>query len=95
MQKNQVDVSLILKVTFNSYVTDKNNKLVSGSDKIKESQMIEVVFHKKMEDDLINECPNCGSPISKGNIEYCDYCGTALNFRIGEWLLSDERVVKE
>lgn len=95
MQKNQVDVSLILKVTFNSYVTDKNNKIVSGSDKIKESQMIEVVFHKKMEDDLINECPNCGSPISKGNIEYCDYCGTALNFRIGEWLLSDERVVKE
>ena len=35
------------------------------------------------EDDLINECPNCGSPISKGNIEYCEYCVTALTFRIG------------
>ena len=41
------------------------------------------------------ECPNCGSPISKNNIEHCGYCGTTLNFRVGEWLLSNERVVRE
>ena len=57
--------------------------------------MVEVVFHKKVETDLIDECPNCGSPISEGNIEYCGYCGTTLNFRVGEWLLSNERVVRK
>ena len=57
--------------------------------------MIEVVFHKKVEEDLIEECPNCGSPISKDNIEHCGYCGTTLNFRVGEWLLSNERIVRD
>ena len=57
--------------------------------------MIEVVFHKKMEEDFVEECPNCGSPISKDHIESCSYCGTTLNFRIGEWLLSSESVVKK
>ena len=95
VQKNVVDVSIVMKVEYISYVVDRFNKVISGSDKIKESQMIEAVFHKKVDTDLIDECPNCGSSITKGNIEYCGYCGTALNFRVGEWLLSSERVVKK
>ena len=95
IQKNIIDVSMIMKVEYYTYIVDQYNKVVSGSDRIKESQMIEVVFHKKMEEDFIDECPNCGSPISNGNIENCGYCGTVLNFRIGEWLLSSERVVKK
>ena len=95
VQKNIVDVSMVLKVEYYSYVLDRFNKVISGSDSNKESQMIEVVFHKKVEDDLIEECPNCGSPISKDNIENCGYCGTTLNFRVGEWLLSNERVVRK
>ena len=95
VHKNVVDVSMVLKVEFYSYVVDQFNKKISGSDTIKENQMIEVVFHKKVEEDLIEECPNCGSPISKDNIENCGYCGTTLNFRVGEWLLSNERVVRK
>lgn len=95
VQKNIVDVSMVLKVEYYSYVLDRFNKVISGSEANKESQMIEVVFHKKVEEDLIEECPNCGSPISKDNIEYCGYCGTTLNFRVGEWLLSNERVVRD
>ena len=95
VQKDIVDVSMVLKLDFYSYVVDEYNKVISGSDKIKESQMVEVVFHKKVDTDLIDECSNCGSPISEGNIEYCGYCGTTLNFRVGEWLLSNERVVRE
>lgn len=95
VQKNLVDVSMVLKVEYYSYVLDRYNKIISGSEANKESQMIEVVFHKKVEEDLIEECPNCGSPISKDNIENCGYCGTTLNFRVGEWLLSNERVVRD
>ena len=95
VQKNLVDVSMVLKVEYYSYVLDRFNKVISGSEANKESQMIEVVFHKKVEEDLIEECPNCGSPISKDNIEHCGYCGTTLNFRVGEWLLSNERVVRD
>ena len=95
VQNNIVDVSMVLKVEYYSYVLDRFNKVISGSDSNKESQMIEVVFHKKVEEDLIEECPNCGSPISKDNIEHCGYCGTTLNFRVGEWLLSNERIVRD
>lgn len=95
VQKNIVDVSMVLKVEYYSYVLDRFNKVISGSDSKKERQMIEVVFHKKVEEDLIEECPNCGSPISKDNIEHCGYCGTTLNFRVGEWLLSNERIVRD
>ncbi len=94
VQKDVVDVSMVMKVEYYTYVVDQYNKVVNGSDRVKESQMIEVVFHKKVESDLIDECPNCGSPITHGNIENCAYCGTTLNFRVGEWLLSSERIVR-
>ena len=33
--------------------------------------------------------------INEDGVEYCSYCGTQLNFNIGDWVLKQEIILEE
>ena len=91
----RVEVFLVLRGKCFEYTVDSNNKVIRGKDKKKKNVMIELSFINNVGGNIIEECPNCAAPITDGNIESCSYCGTSLNYKIGEWALSREHRVYE
>ena len=91
----EINVTMLLKLSFLDYTVDRFNKVINGSDRIPNEQLLELVFHKTLQHEMVDECPNCGSPITKGGIEFCSYCGSELNFNIGEFVLKNERIIKK
>ena len=88
-------VSIVVKFEFYDYVVDNYNRVVSGSKERKKEVMYELSFIKKIQGREYKECPNCGASLNSDNLEVCSYCNTMLNFNIGEWLLNNEKKIKE
>lgn len=83
---------MILKLEYYEYTVDNYNKVTHGSDVNKKEIMMRLSFFKSLSSKEIDECPNCGSPVTVDSMEYCSYCGTELNFRLGEFVLDTEDV---
>lgn len=86
-----------LKISYScyEYVVDPFNKVIRGS-KTKRKKYIKVLyFSKKLAGNFVTTCPNCNASINEDNVEFCSYCGTALNFDIGDWILKKETILSE
>ncbi len=69
------------------HYTKNNDQIVSGSDAILEQirYNIQVVYVQDQSKLTTNEttavsstCPNCGAPISRPDLQTCEYCGSAV-----------------
>ena len=90
-----ITISVILKVRNLEYVVDEYNKIIKGSNKISNESMLDLMFYKSLQHEEIEECPNCGSPVTKDSLEFCSYCGSELNFNIGELVLKYEKIIEK
>ena len=90
-----ITIMMILKVKNLEYVVDQHNNVVKGSNKEPNEMVLDLMFFKSLQHEKINECPNCGSPVTKDSLEFCSYCGTELNFNIGELVLKHEKVIEK
>ena len=90
-----IRVNMVIKLEYFDYTVDNYNKVTNGSDSIKEDVMVELSFTKLLVHKDIEECPNCGSPVTVNSMEFCSYCGTELNFKIGEFVLDTESIVRK
>lgn len=90
-----ITVKVVVKLEYYDYTVDNYNKVTNGSDTTKEDVMVELSFFKSLKHKDIEECPNCGSPVTVNSMEFCSYCGTELNFKIGEFVLDTESIVQK
>lgn len=90
-----ITVKVVVKLEYYDYTVDNYNKVTNGSDTNKEDVMVELSFFKSLKHKDIEECPNCGSPVTVNSMEFCSYCGTELNFKIGEFVLDTESIVQK
>ena len=90
-----ITISVILKLKNLEYTVDEYNKVVKGSDKNLNESMLDLMFYKSLQHEEVEECPNCGSPVTEDSLEFCSYCGTELNFKIGEFVLDTESIVQK
>ena len=88
-------VSIIVKFEFYDYTVDDYNRVVNGSKDKKKDVMYELSFKKEISGEEYKECPNCGASLNSDNLESCSYCKTVLNFNVGEWVLNNEKKIKE
>lgn len=91
----RVEVFIVIQATCIEYSINSHNKVVRGKENDKKNIMVEVSFVNSLGGNIVEECPNCAAPVKDGNVEYCGYCGTSLNYKIGEWVLSREYRVYE
>lgn len=92
--ENEVIVDLDIKYTCLEYVLDKNNNIVSGSCEIHKDYTKKLSFSKKLSNDVILKCPNCGAGVNEKE-EQCNYCNSILSFKIGDWILKNETLIYE
>lgn len=90
-----ITVKVVVKLEYYDYTVDNYNKVTNGSDTNKEDVMVELSFFKSLKHKDIEECPNCGSPVTVNSMEFCSYCGTELNFKVGEFVLDTESIVQK
>ena len=91
----RVEVFIVIKASCIEYSVNSQNKVVRGKQNDKKNIMVEISFINSLGGNMVEECPNCAAPVRDGNVEYCGYCGTSLNYKIGEWVLSREHRVYE
>lgn len=86
-----------LKVNYScfEYVLDQYNSVIRGSKVVRKNYSKVIYFSKKVGGNFITTCPNCNASINEDGVEYCSYCGTALNFNIGDWILKKETILDE
>lgn len=74
--------TIMVDISYNNYVVDKENNIISGSRDNVITEKFEVSFRKDFGKNQITKCPNCGANITSS---ICDYCHTQVDnieFRI-------------
>lgn len=90
-------ISLAVGVNYYDFATDKDGKVVQGSDTIMRRSVYLLSFARKIGSKTINNikdykdgvayCPNCGGKITNSYSE-CEYCHTILYNGTDNWLLT-------
>lgn len=96
-QKHGQQIFLDLKVTYSciEYVVNEFESVVRGS-KTKRKEYTKVLsFSKKMATNMVTKCPSCNASIDEEDLQFCSYCGTAINISGGSWVLKNEIILKE
>ncbi|MGN1371456.1 MAG: hypothetical protein ACI4XM_04210 [Candidatus Coprovivens sp.] len=92
-------ITLLIKVSMNSYVEDSIGKIVKGKKNRKIIKKQRLKFIKKItkSSTITNKkCDSCGAPIKENDLE-CTYCGlsTGHTVRSKDWLIEDiDQLVK-
>ncbi len=95
MDKEAIRVSIVVKFECLEFTVDRYNKIVRGNDRNKKDVMVELSFMQAIDGNITKICPSCAAPIKDGHVEFCGYCGTALNYKVGGWVLLKEKRVYE
>lgn len=74
------------------YTLDKQDKVVSGSKRTKQSfseywTFVRPAGEKKKSDG--HHCPNCGAPVEPGPSTVCDFCASVVMKDSNEWVLAE------
>lgn len=94
-ENDVIYVDLIVEYKCCEYVLNKYNQIIRGSNTKLKKYIKLLSFSKKLSSKFITECPNCNAPINDKNVEFCGYCGTLLNYDIGDWILNNELIIAE
>lgn len=89
------EIFIDIEVSYNcfEYVVDQYNNIVRGSNSIKKEYTKSLSFSKKLSNNYVVTCPNCNASINEGNVDFCSYCGTALNVNVMDWVLKNEKIL--
>lgn len=95
--KHGQQIFIDLKVNYScyEYVLDQYNNIIRGSNTKRKKYTKILSFSQKLTGTFITTCPNCNASINEDGVEYCSYCGTQLNFNIGDWILKKEIILEE
>lgn len=96
-EKHGQQIFLDLKITYSclEYVVNEYESLVRGSKTYRKKYTKILSFSKKIAENIVTKCPNCNASIDEEAVEFCSYCGTAINFTGGDWILKKEIILKE
>lgn len=92
-------ITLLIKVSMNSFVEDGTGKVVNGNKNKKIIKKQRLKFIKKLTKNTIvtnRKCDGCGAPINENDIN-CSYCGLNTGHTVTnkDWLLEDiDQLVK-
>lgn len=92
---SEIYVDMIVKYRCFEYVLNQFKQIVRGSNSVFKNYSKMLSFSRKMSGNFVSVCPNCNAPINESNVEFCSYCGTALNYNIGDWVLKKETIISE
>ena len=92
-------ITLLIKVSMNSYIEDSIGKVVRGKKNRKIIKKQRLKFVKKLTKNTIvtnRKCDSCGAPIKENDLE-CSYCGLSTGHKVTnkDWLIEDiDQLVK-
>lgn len=89
-----VSLTVTMQVECYDYITDKNNKVVRGTDKKKVIYNYAMTFNKGISDKP-NKCPNCGAPLKNVNSSVCPYCDSTIIGENYDWILAKKQVISQ
>ena len=89
-----VSLTVIMQVECYDYITDKNNKVVRGTNKRKVIYNYAMTFNKGMSK-KDNKCPNCGAPLENVNSSKCPYCDSVIISKNYDWVLAKKQVLSQ
>ena len=92
---SEIYVDIIVKYRCFEYILNQYKQIVRGSNSVFKNYSKMLSFSRKMSGNFVSDCPNCNAPINESNVEFCSYCGTALNYKIGDWVLKKEVIISE
>ena len=85
---------VIMKVECYDYITDKNNKIVKGTNKRKIIYEYALAFNKGISK-KDNKCPNCKAPLENVNSSKCPYCDSVIISKNCDWILAKKIVLSQ
>lgn len=91
----QIFLDLKIKYSCIEYVLGSADNLVRGSKTYRKEYTKVLSFSKRLANNIITTCPNCNASIDESDVEFCSYCGTAINFTGSDWVLKKETILKE
>ena len=91
---NTVSLTVTMQVECYDYITDKNNKVVRGTDKRKVIYNYAMTFNKGISTKP-NKCPNCGAPLENVNSSVCPYCDSTIIGENYDWILAKKQVLSQ
>lgn len=94
VKDNIVSLTVTMGIECYDYITDKNNKVVRGTDKRKVIYNYAMTFNKGISDKP-NKCPNCGAPLENVNSSICPYCDSTIIGENYDWILAKKQVLSQ
>ena len=94
VKDNILSLTVTMGIECYDYITDKNNKVVRGTDKRKVIYNYAMTFNKGISDKP-NKCPNCGAPLENVNSSVCPYCDSTIIGENYDWILAKKQVLSQ
>lgn len=91
---NIVSLTVTMQVECYDYITDKDGKVVRGTDKKKVIYNYAMTFNKGISNKP-NKCPNCGAPLENVNSSICPYCDSTIISENYDWVLAKKQVLSQ
>ena len=91
---NIISLTVIMQVECFDYITNKDGKVVRGTDKRKVIYNYAMTFNKGISN-RPNKCPNCGAPLENVNSSQCPYCDSTIISENYDWVLAKKQVLSQ
>ena len=88
-ENNTLSVKVYLNVSMYDYIIDENHNLVRGSKKSKIDLEYKITFVKYL-NNKVDVCPNCGGKLRSKSIKKCNYCGSIIEKRSNDYVMSSK-----
>jgi len=91
-------VTVILSVTQRDYIVSTINNKVTRGDKNRICDVTySLTFVSNVNKEVLNDCPNCGAPISNTASQKCEYCNSELvgNYNNDTWVLAKKQNIAQ
>lgn len=93
IENNIEEIKVYLNVSQYDYVVDKDNKVLRGTDKYKNSVEYMITFVRHIDHKKIEKCPNCGAPIDIISGGVCPYCDSTIINNNDELIMSKKECI--
>lgn len=94
IKKEFVSLTVVMQVECFDYITNKDKKVVRGTDKKKVIYNYAMTFNKGLSKKT-NKCPNCGAPLENQNSNKCPYCDSTIISKNYDWVLAKKQVLSQ
>lgn len=93
-KEDTVSLTVTMQVECYDYITNKDGKVVRGTDKKKVIYNYAMTFNKGISKKP-NKCPNCGAPLDNVNSSVCPYCDSTIIGENYDWILAKKQVLSQ